>query len=46
MEAVMLIEQIGAHGQAVVRQRFAGAGAECRIGRELGVSVELDNDAC
>ena len=44
MEAVMLIEQIGAHGQAVVRQRFAGAGAECRIGRDLACDIVLEDD--
>jgi len=44
MEAVMLLEQIGAHGQAVVRQRFAGAGAECRIGRDLACDIVLEDD--
>ena len=44
MEAVMLIEQTGTHGQAVVRQRFAGAGAECRIGRDLACDVVLEDD--
>jgi hypothetical protein len=44
MEAVMLVEQTGAHGQAVVRQRFAGAGAECRIGRDLGCDIVLEDD--
>ena len=44
MEAVMLIEQIGTHGQAVVRQRCAGAGAECRIGRDLACDIVLEDD--
>jgi hypothetical protein len=44
MEAVMLIEQVGPHGHAVLRQRFAGAGAECRIGRELGCDIVLDDE--
>jgi hypothetical protein len=44
MEAVMLIEQIAAHGQAVVRQRYAGAGAKCRIGRDLACEIVLEDD--
>ena len=44
MEVVMLVEQVGSHGQAVVRQRFAGAGAECRIGRDLACDIVLEDD--
>jgi hypothetical protein len=44
MEAVMLIEEIGPQGHAVLRQRFAGAGAECRIGRDLGCDIVLDDE--
>ncbi len=44
MEAVMLIEQIGLHGHLVLRQRFAGAGAECRIGRDLGCDIVVDDE--
>ncbi len=44
MEAVMLIEQIGSHGHLVQRQRFAGAGTECRVGRDLGCDIVLDDD--
>ena len=44
MEAVMLIEQIGAHGHSVLRQRFAGAGAECRVGRDLRCDIVVDDE--
>lgn len=44
MEAVMLIEQIGPHGHTVLRQRFAGAGAECRVGRDLGCDIVVDDE--
>jgi hypothetical protein len=44
MEAVMLIEQIGLHGHLVLRQRFAGAGAECRIGRDLGCDIVVEDE--
>lgn len=40
----MLVEQIGAHGHPVLRQRFAGAGAECRVGRDLGCDIVLDDE--
>jgi hypothetical protein len=44
MEAVMLVEQFGAHGHSVTRQRFSGAGAECRIGRDLRCDVVVDDE--
>ena len=40
----MLVEQIGPHGHPVLRQRFAGAGAECRVGRDLGCDIVLDDE--
>ena len=44
MEAVMLIEEIGRQGHPVLRQRYAGVGAECRIGRDLGCEIALDDE--
>jgi hypothetical protein len=44
MEAVMLVEQIGPTGHALHRQRFAGAGAECRVGRDLACDTVLDDE--
>ena len=43
MDAVMLIEEIGPQGYAVLRQRYAGAGARCVIGRDLGCDIVLDD---
>jgi hypothetical protein len=40
----MLIEQFGSHGQTVLRQRFAGVGAECRVGRDLGCDIVVDDE--
>jgi hypothetical protein len=40
----MLIEQIGAHGHPVLRRRFDGAGAECRVGRDLGCDIVVDDE--
>jgi hypothetical protein len=40
----MLVEQMGSHNHPVWRQRFAGAGAECRIGRDLGCDIVLDDE--
>jgi hypothetical protein len=40
----MVVEQVGLHGHAVLRQRFAGAGAECRIGRDLSCDVVVDDE--
>lgn len=40
----MLIEQIGSHGHAVLQQRFDGAGAECRIGRDVGCDIVVDDE--
>ncbi len=40
----MLVEQIGSHGQPVQRMRFAGAGAECRVGRDLSCDIVLDDE--
>jgi len=40
----MLIEQIGPHGHLVLRQRFEGAGTECRVGRDLGSDIVVDDE--
>lgn len=40
----MLIAQIGPHGHTVLRQRFAGVGTECRIGRDLGCDIVVDDE--
>jgi len=40
----MLIEQTGPHGQPILRQRFEGAGTECRVGRDLGCDVVVDDE--
>jgi hypothetical protein len=44
MDPVMLIEQIDSHGHAVLRQRLEGAGAECRIGRDLASDIVVDDE--
>jgi hypothetical protein len=40
----MLIEQTDPHGHRVLRQRFAGPGTECRVGRDLGSDIVLDDE--
>jgi FHA domain-containing protein len=40
----MLIEQIDPHGHRILRQRFEGAGTECRVGRDLGCDIVVDDD--
>jgi hypothetical protein len=40
----MLIEQIDSHGRTILRQRFAGAGTECRVGRDLACDVVVDDE--
>lgn len=40
----MLVEQIGPLGHPVLRQRFAGAGTECRIGRDLRCDIVVDDE--
>jgi len=40
----MLIEQIGAHGHTVLRQRLEGTGTECRVGRDLSCDIVLDDE--
>lgn len=40
----MLIEQVGPQGQPTLQLRFVGAGAECRIGRDLGCNVVVDDE--
>ena len=40
----MLVEQVGLQGQPILRQRFAGAGTECRIGRDLGCDIVVDDE--
>jgi hypothetical protein len=44
MEAVMLIEQVGAQGHPILQQRFTVPGAECRIGRDLGCDIVVDDE--
>jgi hypothetical protein len=44
MEAVMLVEQIGPAGHPILQQRFTAAGADCRIGRDLGCDIVLDDE--
>jgi len=44
MEAVMLVEQVGPQGHPILQQRFAGAGSECRIGRDLGCEIVVDDE--
>ncbi|MDH4258772.1 MAG: FHA domain-containing protein [Gammaproteobacteria bacterium] len=44
MGAVMLIEQLGPHGHPVLRLRIEGAGTECRIGRDLGCDIVVDDE--
>jgi hypothetical protein len=44
MEAVMLVEQVGMQGQPILRQRFGGAGTECRVGRDLGCDIVVDDE--
>ena len=43
MEPVMLVELLDDHGHVQQRQRMAGAGARCRIGRGLACEVILDD---
>jgi len=40
----MLIEQTDPHGHRVLRQRFEGVGTECRVGRDLGCDIVVDDD--
>lgn len=40
----MLVEQLGPLGNPILRQRFAGAGTECRIGRDLDCDIVLDDE--
>lgn len=44
MEAVMVVEQVGAQGHPVQLLRFTGGGTECRIGRDLGCDIVLDDE--
>jgi len=44
VDAVMLIEQIGPHGHPLLRQSFAGAGTECRVGRDISCDIILDDE--
>lgn len=44
MDAVMLIEQTDPHGHRVLRQRFEGAGTECRVGQDLGCDIVVDDE--
>ncbi len=44
MEAVMLVEQIGAQGHPILQQRFTVPGAGCRIGRDLGCEIVVDDE--
>ena len=40
----MLIEQTDPQGQRILRQRFAGAGTECRVGRDLACDIVVDDE--
>jgi len=40
----MVIEQVGPHGHTVLRLRLEGAGTECRVGRDLGCDIVVDDD--
>lgn len=40
----MLVEQIGPHGHPVLRRNFAGAGTECRVGRDMSCDIVLDDE--
>jgi hypothetical protein len=40
----MVIEQIGPHGHTVLRLRLEGAGTECRVGRDLGCDIVVDDE--
>lgn len=40
----MLIEQIEPHGRLVLRQRFAGAGTACKVGRDLDCDIVLSDE--
>nr|ART35558.1 A26 [uncultured bacterium] len=40
----MLVEQIGAHGHPILRQRLEGAGAQCAAGRDLGCDIVVDDE--
>lgn len=39
----MLVEVLAEHGDVLLRQRIAGAGAQLRIGRSLGCDIPLDD---
>jgi hypothetical protein len=41
--SVMLVEALDVHGHVHTRQRMAGAGSQCRIGRSLACEVVLDD---
>ena len=43
MEAVMFVEELD-RGHPVLAERFAGAGAECRIGRDLDSDFVVDDE--
>lgn len=43
MDPVMLVEVLDVHGHVQIRQRVAGAGAQCRIGRSLHCDVTVDD---
>ncbi len=43
MDAVMLIELLDPHGRIQLRQRISGAGSQCRIGRNIGCDIVLDD---
>jgi len=44
MDPVMLVEQVDSHGRTVLRQRYEGAGTQCRIGRDLACDIVLDDE--
>lgn len=43
MDPVMLVEVLDVHGHVQIRQRVAGAGGQCHIGRSLRCDVTIDD---
>jgi hypothetical protein len=43
MDAVMLLEQLDDHGRVLQRQRMAGTGSQCRIGRSVVCDLVIED---
>jgi hypothetical protein len=43
MERVMLVEVLDDHRRVQLRQRMAGAGTQCRVGRSVACDIPLDD---